>query len=80
MCVSVPVVLLLLLFKDYAVPLKRDVIVNFTTQALDTPTLQGLSFTARPGELLAVVGPVGAGKVSFLFRLVFRLAHWELLT
>ena len=30
-----------------------------------TPTLQGLSFTVRPGELLAVVGPVGAGKVSY---------------
>ncbi|KAG5204281.1 hypothetical protein JEQ12_002257 [Ovis aries] len=27
-----------------------------------TPTLQDLFFTARPGELLAVVGPVGAGK------------------
>ena len=33
-------------------------------QASDTPTLQSLSFTVRPGELLAVVGPVGAGKVS----------------
>ncbi|XP_040847175.1 ATP-binding cassette sub-family C member 4 isoform X5 [Ochotona curzoniae] len=31
-------------------------------KAFDTPTLQGLSFTVRPGELLAVVGPVGAGK------------------
>ncbi|XP_065758076.1 ATP-binding cassette sub-family C member 4-like isoform X2 [Muntiacus reevesi] len=31
-----------------------------------TPTLQGLSFTVRPGELLAVVGPVGAGKSSLL--------------
>lgn len=33
-------------------------------QASETPTLHGLSFTVRPGELLAVVGPVGAGKVS----------------
>ncbi|CAI9178863.1 unnamed protein product [Rangifer tarandus platyrhynchus] len=31
-------------------------------KALGTPTLQGLSFTVRPGELLAVIGPVGAGK------------------
>ena len=33
-------------------------------QESETPALQGLSFTVRPGELLAVVGPVGAGKVS----------------
>ena len=33
-------------------------------QESETPTLRGLSFTVRPGELLAVVGPVGAGKVS----------------
>ena len=38
--------------------------VNFNLQESETPTLQGLSFTVRPGELLAVVGPVGAGKVS----------------
>uniref|UniRef100_A0A4W2HXA1 Multidrug resistance-associated protein 4-like n=1 Tax=Bos indicus x Bos taurus TaxID=30522 RepID=A0A4W2HXA1_BOBOX len=31
-----------------------------------TPTLQDLFFSARPGELLAVVGPVGAGKSSLL--------------
>ena len=38
--------------------------INFNLQESETPTLQGLSFTVRPGELLAVVGPVGAGKVS----------------
>ncbi|XP_059748290.1 ATP-binding cassette sub-family C member 4-like isoform X3 [Bos taurus] len=32
----------------------------------ETPTLQGLSFTVRPGELLAVVGPMGAGRSSLL--------------
>ena len=37
---------------------------NFHLQKSGTPTLQGLSFTVRPGELLAVVGPVGAGTVS----------------
>uniref|UniRef100_A0A7M4FK98 Multidrug resistance-associated protein 4 n=1 Tax=Crocodylus porosus TaxID=8502 RepID=A0A7M4FK98_CROPO len=30
------------------------------------PTLAQLSFTVRPGELLAVIGPVGAGKSSLL--------------
>ena len=27
-------------------------------------TLEDISFQVRPGELLAVIGPVGAGKVS----------------
>lgn len=34
-----------------------------TSQTLDAPTLQNLSFTVKPGQLLAVIGPVGAGKV-----------------
>ncbi|KAB0339425.1 hypothetical protein FD754_023913, partial [Muntiacus muntjak] len=34
----------------------------FWDEESETPTLQGLSFTVRPGELLAVVGPVSAGK------------------
>ena len=40
------------------------IFINFNLQKSGTPTLQDLFFTARPGELLAVVGPVGAGKVS----------------
>ncbi|XP_070223159.1 ATP-binding cassette sub-family C member 4-like [Bos mutus] len=42
-------------------------------KASETPTLQGLSFTVRPGELLAVVGPVGAGKSSLLNALLGEL-------
>ncbi|XP_034354498.1 ATP-binding cassette sub-family C member 4 [Arvicanthis niloticus] len=45
----------------------------FWDKTLDTPTLQGLSFTARPGELLAVVGPVGAGKSSLLSAVLGEL-------
>lgn len=45
----------------------------FWDKALDTPTLKGLSFTARPGELLAVVGPVGAGKSSLLSAVLGEL-------
>ncbi|XP_045018372.1 ATP-binding cassette sub-family C member 4 isoform X6 [Bubalus bubalis] len=42
-------------------------------KASETPTLQGLSFTVRPGELLVVVGPVGAGKSSLLNALLGEL-------
>ncbi|KAB0340788.1 hypothetical protein FD754_022828, partial [Muntiacus muntjak] len=42
-------------------------------KASATPTLQGLSFTVRPGQLLAVVGPVGAGKSSLLSALLGEL-------
>ncbi|XP_070656002.1 ATP-binding cassette sub-family C member 4-like [Bos indicus] len=42
-------------------------------EASETPTLQGLSFTVRAGELLAVVGPVGAGKSSLLSALLGEL-------
>ncbi|XP_070656005.1 ATP-binding cassette sub-family C member 4-like isoform X3 [Bos indicus] len=45
----------------------------FWEKASETPTLQGLSFTVRPGELLAVVGPVGAGKSSLLHALLGEL-------
>uniref|UniRef100_A0A4W2EHX9 Uncharacterized protein n=1 Tax=Bos indicus x Bos taurus TaxID=30522 RepID=A0A4W2EHX9_BOBOX len=49
---------------------------NFTAswdKKSGTPTLQDLFFTARPGELLAVVGPVGAGKSSLLSAVLGEL-------
>ncbi|XP_017911776.1 PREDICTED: multidrug resistance-associated protein 4-like, partial [Capra hircus] len=57
---------------NHQLPSDGKTIVNmqdftaFWDKELRTPTLQGLSFTVRPGELLAVVGPVGAGKSSLL--------------
>ncbi|KAI5269184.1 Multidrug Resistance-Associated Protein 4 [Manis pentadactyla] len=45
----------------------------FWDKASETPTLQSLSFTVRPGELLAVIGPVGAGKSSLLSALLGEL-------
>ncbi|XP_070655987.1 ATP-binding cassette sub-family C member 4-like isoform X1 [Bos indicus] len=45
----------------------------FWEKTSETPTLQGLSFTVRPGELLAVIGPVGAGKSSLLHALLGEL-------
>uniref|UniRef100_A0AAA9SMB4 ATP binding cassette subfamily C member 4 n=1 Tax=Bos taurus TaxID=9913 RepID=A0AAA9SMB4_BOVIN len=46
----------------------------FWDEELELPTLKGLSFTVRPGELLTVVGPVGAGKSSLLRALLGELA------
>ncbi|XP_055398768.1 ATP-binding cassette sub-family C member 4-like [Bubalus kerabau] len=45
----------------------------FWDEESEIPTLQGLSFTVRPGELLAVVGPVGAGKSSLLSAVLGEL-------
>ncbi|XP_057563172.1 ATP-binding cassette sub-family C member 4-like [Hippopotamus amphibius kiboko] len=45
----------------------------FWDKASNTPTLQGLSFTVRPGKLLAVIGPVGAGKSSLLSAVLGEL-------
>ncbi|XP_077014652.1 ATP-binding cassette sub-family C member 4 [Tamandua tetradactyla] len=45
----------------------------FWDKASETPTLQRLSFTTRPGELLAVIGPVGAGKSSLLSAVLGEL-------
>jgi len=41
----------------------------------DAPALNGVSFTAKPGEILALVGPSGAGKttvINLLPRLIDR--------
>uniref|UniRef100_A0A4W2CZ23 Cystic fibrosis transmembrane conductance regulator n=1 Tax=Bos indicus x Bos taurus TaxID=30522 RepID=A0A4W2CZ23_BOBOX len=45
----------------------------FWDEELDSPTLKGISFTVRLGELLTVVGPVGAGKSSLLRALLGEL-------
>ena len=34
-------------------------------QNVDQPTLGGVSAVVEPGKLLAVIGPIGAGKVRF---------------
>ncbi|XP_062343792.1 ATP-binding cassette sub-family C member 4 isoform X4 [Cinclus cinclus] len=42
-------------------------------KSLETPALQNISFTVRQGELLAVIGPVGAGKSSLLSAVLGEL-------
>ncbi|XP_069457987.1 ATP-binding cassette sub-family C member 4-like isoform X1 [Ovis canadensis] len=64
---------------DHQLPSDGKTVVNvqnftaFWDKELRTPTLQGLSFTVRPGELLAVVGPMGAGKSSLLSAVLGEL-------
>uniref|UniRef100_A0A670I614 Multidrug resistance-associated protein 4 n=1 Tax=Podarcis muralis TaxID=64176 RepID=A0A670I614_PODMU len=43
-------------------------------KALELPTLQNISITVRPGELLIVIGPVGAGKSSLLSAVLGELS------
>uniref|UniRef100_A0A8C1FAU8 ATP binding cassette subfamily C member 4 (PEL blood group) n=1 Tax=Cyprinus carpio carpio TaxID=630221 RepID=A0A8C1FAU8_CYPCA len=43
------------------------------SSTLDAPTLQNVSFTVKPGQLLAVIGPVGAGKSSLLSTVLEEL-------
>uniref|UniRef100_A0A673LQK4 Multidrug resistance-associated protein 4 n=1 Tax=Sinocyclocheilus rhinocerous TaxID=307959 RepID=A0A673LQK4_9TELE len=43
------------------------------SSTLDAPTLQNVSFNVKPGQLLAVIGPVGAGKSSLLSTVLGEL-------
>ncbi|XP_053354043.1 multidrug resistance-associated protein 4 isoform X1 [Clarias gariepinus] len=43
-------------------------------KSLDVPTLQNISFSVKTGQLLAVVGPVGAGKSSLLSTILGELS------
>ncbi|XP_041115614.1 multidrug resistance-associated protein 4 isoform X1 [Polyodon spathula] len=58
---------------------KKDVLIHmkdvicFWDKNLDAPTLQNVSFTVHPGQLLAVIGPVGAGKSSLLSAILGEL-------
>uniref|UniRef100_A0A5F8HI53 Multidrug resistance-associated protein 4 n=1 Tax=Monodelphis domestica TaxID=13616 RepID=A0A5F8HI53_MONDO len=50
---------------------------SYWDKTLEVPTLQNLSFTVRPRELLAVVGPVGSGKSSLLCAVLGELPRLE---
>ncbi|XP_033865353.2 ATP-binding cassette sub-family C member 4-like isoform X2 [Acipenser ruthenus] len=58
---------------------KKDVLIHmkdvicYWDKNLDAPTLQNVSFTVHPGQLLAVIGPVGAGKSSLLSAILGEL-------
>ncbi|XP_058040750.1 ATP-binding cassette sub-family C member 4 [Ahaetulla prasina] len=43
-------------------------------KTMEMATLQDISFTVKPGELLTVIGPVGAGKSSLLSAVLGELS------
>uniref|UniRef100_A0A3Q2QNG6 Multidrug resistance-associated protein 4 n=1 Tax=Fundulus heteroclitus TaxID=8078 RepID=A0A3Q2QNG6_FUNHE len=49
--------------------------VCFFLQNLDAPTLQSISFSLESNQLLAVIGPVGAGKSSLLSSILGELPY-----
>uniref|UniRef100_UPI003AAC75F7 ATP-binding cassette sub-family C member 4-like n=1 Tax=Centroberyx gerrardi TaxID=166262 RepID=UPI003AAC75F7 len=44
-------------------------------KSLDAPSLQNISLTVKSHQLLAVIGPVGAGKSSLLSSILGELPH-----
>uniref|UniRef100_A0A3P8P285 Multidrug resistance-associated protein 4 n=1 Tax=Astatotilapia calliptera TaxID=8154 RepID=A0A3P8P285_ASTCA len=62
-------------------PVKKDCMVKiqdlicYWNKTLETPTLQNVSFAVRSEQLLAVIGPVGAGKSSLLSAILGELSQ-----
>uniref|UniRef100_A0A3B4ZGW4 Multidrug resistance-associated protein 4-like n=1 Tax=Stegastes partitus TaxID=144197 RepID=A0A3B4ZGW4_9TELE len=50
-------------------------LICYWDKTLVAPTLQNVSFTVRPEQLLAVIGPVGAGKSSLLSAILGELSQ-----
>uniref|UniRef100_A0A3Q3JJ45 Cystic fibrosis transmembrane conductance regulator n=1 Tax=Monopterus albus TaxID=43700 RepID=A0A3Q3JJ45_MONAL len=48
-------------------------LVCYWDKSLDAPSLQNVSFSLNPKQLLAVIGPVGAGKSSLLSSILGEL-------
>ncbi|KAM3862000.1 ATP-binding cassette sub-family C member 4-like [Diretmus argenteus] len=50
-------------------------LICYWNKMLDAPTLQNVSFTVSSQQLLAVIGPVGAGKSSLLSTILGELSR-----
>ncbi|XP_048350845.1 ATP-binding cassette sub-family C member 4 isoform X2 [Sphaerodactylus townsendi] len=58
---------------DENVFLRVQDLTCYWNKTLELPTLENISFSVRRGELLVVVGPVGAGKSSVLSAILGEL-------
>lgn len=60
-------------------PLPVDVLtvtdLAFTYPGTETPVFRGLSFTARPGEIIGITGPVACGKSTLGRALLCEAPH-----
>ncbi|XP_054643011.1 ATP-binding cassette sub-family C member 4-like isoform X2 [Dunckerocampus dactyliophorus] len=55
--------------------LKIQDLICYWDKIQEAPTLQNVSFAVGPGQLLAVIGPVGSGKSSLLSAILGELSQ-----
>ncbi|XP_049584650.1 ATP-binding cassette sub-family C member 4 isoform X3 [Syngnathus scovelli] len=55
--------------------MKIQDLVCYWDKMQEAPTLQNVSFTVRPDQLLAVIGPVGSGKSSLLSAILGEMSQ-----
>ncbi|XP_015233347.1 PREDICTED: multidrug resistance-associated protein 4-like isoform X1 [Cyprinodon variegatus] len=55
--------------------LEIEKLTCYWDKSVDSPSLQNISVTVKSNQLLAVVGPVGAGKSSLLSAILGELPH-----
>uniref|UniRef100_A0A673BSI4 Cystic fibrosis transmembrane conductance regulator n=1 Tax=Sphaeramia orbicularis TaxID=375764 RepID=A0A673BSI4_9TELE len=56
-------------------PVEFHKLTCYWDKSMDAPSLQNVSFTVKSRQLLAVIGPVGAGKSSLLSAILGELPH-----
>ncbi|XP_072319420.1 ATP-binding cassette sub-family C member 4-like [Eucyclogobius newberryi] len=59
--------------EDKDIPVELHDVTCYWDKSLDAPSLQNVSITVKPKQLLAIIGPVGAGKSSLLSAVLGEL-------